>query len=97
MLTEHTEHTEHSEHTEHMGHAEHEDHEHRKEGDIDSIHTEIRNAEERRRSMLDHHWAIPSKDRSMDGEDTPPSSASLMPTIRDEAETLTKQSCHDSG
>lgn len=62
-----------------------------------NMHTETRSAEERRRSMLDHHWAIPSKDRSLDGEDTPPPSATFMPTIRDEAETLTKQSCHDSG
>lgn len=64
--------------------------------DDDMMKTEVRSAEERRKSMLDHHWAIPSKDRSMDGEITPPTSA--MPTIRDdEPEVLTKQSCHDSG
>lgn len=63
----------------------------------DSMHTEVRSAEERRRSMLDHHWAIPSKDRSVDAEETTPTSGTLMPTIKDETETLTKQSCHDSG
>lgn len=67
------------------------------EHDHENVHTEVRSAEERRRSMLDHHWAIPSKDRSLDGEDTPPTSAPLMPTIKDETDTLTKQSCHDSG
>lgn len=68
------------------------------EQEHDSMHTETRTAEERRRSMLDHHWAIPSKDRSLEDETTPPpTSAPIMPTIQDEAETLTKQSCHDSG
>lgn len=65
------------------------------EEEENDIVTEVRTAEERRKSMLDHHWAIPSKDRSMDGETTPPPSA--MPPIKDEPETLTKQSCHDSG
>lgn len=41
------------------------DHEHDSSG-------EVRTAEERRKSMLDHHWAIPSKDRSLEGDDTPP-------------------------
>lgn len=41
--------------------------------DVDAAaeHVEVKTAEERRRSMLDHHWAIPSKDRSLDAEDTP--------------------------
>lgn len=67
------------------------------EHEPESGEPEVRTAEERRKSMLDHHWAIPSKDRSIDGDDTPPTTAPLMPTIRDETETLTKQSCHDSG
>ncbi|XP_017782907.1 PREDICTED: oxidation resistance protein 1 isoform X4 [Nicrophorus vespilloides] len=60
-----------------------------------------RSIEERRKSLLDHHWAIPSKDRaSMDTDDLP-LSASPGPLaeeqIEEEDDLLTKQSCHDSG
>lgn len=67
----------------------------------DNIHTEVHSAEERRKSMLDHHWAIPSKDRSLEGDDTPPptTAAPLGPIAAptEQPDTLTKQSCHDSG
>ncbi|XP_065172062.1 nuclear receptor coactivator 7 isoform X10 [Atheta coriaria] len=59
-----------------------------------------RTAEERRKSLLDHHWAIPSRDRaSMDTDELLPLSASpAPPSNNDEDEdSLTKQSCHDSG
>uniref|UniRef100_A0A8D8DHQ8 Oxidation resistance protein 1 n=1 Tax=Culex pipiens TaxID=7175 RepID=A0A8D8DHQ8_CULPI len=67
-----------------------------------------RSLEERRRSLLDQHWAIPSKDRSLDDEEatstgsgaTAPSAAALpamaIPAV-EEAGQLVKQSCHDSG
>ncbi|XP_034940004.1 oxidation resistance protein 1 isoform X14 [Chelonus insularis] len=67
-----------------------------------------RTLEERRRSMLDHHWAVPSKDRcsfSVDDEQQDAVSSdknqpeSSKPNIIPEAEegSLVKQSCHDSG
>ncbi|XP_034939903.1 nuclear receptor coactivator 7 isoform X4 [Chelonus insularis] len=66
-----------------------------------------RTLEERRRSMLDHHWAVPSKDRcsfSVDDEQQDAVSSdknqpeSSKPNIIPEAEegSLVKQSCHDS-
>lgn len=70
------------------------------EGAATNKDSEIRTAEERRKSMLDHHWAIPSKDRSLDADDTPPGSAVPPPIIQDNnnsADGLTKPSCHDSG
>ncbi|XP_046735621.1 oxidation resistance protein 1 isoform X7 [Diprion similis] len=70
-----------------------------------------RTLEERRRSMLDHHWAVPSKDRScslsVDDEQQDSSVVSssdksdqLPPkphAIPEEEASLVKQSCHDSG
>ncbi|KAL0103363.1 hypothetical protein PUN28_017552 [Cardiocondyla obscurior] len=66
-----------------------------------------RTLEERRRSMLDHHWAVPSKDRStfsVDDEQqdslnsdkqTEPAKSNAIP--EDEEGSLVKLSCHDSG
>ncbi|XP_018403939.1 PREDICTED: oxidation resistance protein 1 isoform X4 [Cyphomyrmex costatus] len=67
-----------------------------------------RTLEERRRSMLDHHWAIPSKDRSTfsvddeqqdslnsDKQTEPPAKSNAIP--EDEEGSLVKLSCHDSG
>uniref|UniRef100_A0A1Q3FUJ1 Oxidation resistance protein 1 n=1 Tax=Culex tarsalis TaxID=7177 RepID=A0A1Q3FUJ1_CULTA len=70
-----------------------------------------RSLEERRRSLLDQHWAIPSKDRSLDDEEatstgsgaTAASAAAAIPPMAlgagdaGEAGQLIKQSCHDSG
>ncbi|XP_025987962.1 nuclear receptor coactivator 7 isoform X4 [Solenopsis invicta] len=66
-----------------------------------------RTLEERRRSMLDHHWAVPSKDRStfsVDDEQqdslnsdkqAEPAKSNAIP--EDEEGSLVKLSCHDSG
>ncbi|XP_024947385.1 oxidation resistance protein 1 isoform X10 [Cephus cinctus] len=65
-----------------------------------------RTLEERRRSMLDHHWAVPSKDRlsfsvddeqqdSLSSEKAEPVKANTIP--EDEEGSLVKLSCHDSG
>ncbi|XP_076284047.1 TLD domain-containing protein mustard isoform X5 [Lasioglossum baleicum] len=65
----------------------------------------IRTLEERRRSMLDHHWAVPSKDRctlsiedeqqdSLNSDKTEP--AKTQPNAEDEEGSLVKLSCHDS-
>ncbi|XP_012262502.2 oxidation resistance protein 1 isoform X8 [Athalia rosae] len=69
-----------------------------------------RTLEERRRSMLDHHWAVPSKDRScslsVDDEQQDPAvggsiekgEQQLKPyAIPEEEASLVKMSCHDSG
>nr|CAH7760992.1 unnamed protein product [Callosobruchus chinensis] len=58
--------------------------------------------EERRKSLLDHHWAIPSRDRqSIDTDEMPAISASALQeqqaTDDDEQDSLNKESCHDSG
>ncbi|XP_036139003.1 nuclear receptor coactivator 7 isoform X4 [Monomorium pharaonis] len=65
-----------------------------------------RTLEERRRSMLDHHWAVPSKDRStfsVDDEQQdslnsdkaePSPKSNAIP--EDEEGSLVKLSCHDS-
>ncbi|XP_015440161.1 PREDICTED: oxidation resistance protein 1 isoform X5 [Dufourea novaeangliae] len=64
-----------------------------------------RTVEERRRSMLDHHWAVPSKDRctvsvedeqqdSLSSDKTDP--AKSKPNAEDEEGSLVKLSCHDS-
>ncbi|XP_071629962.1 nuclear receptor coactivator 7 isoform X5 [Temnothorax longispinosus] len=65
-----------------------------------------RTLEERRRSMLDHHWAVPSKDRTFSVDDEqqdslnsdkaePPAKSNAIP--EDEEGSLVKLSCHDSG
>nr|XP_031825541.1 oxidation resistance protein 1 isoform X4 [Nomia melanderi] len=65
----------------------------------------IRTLEERRRSMLDHHWAVPSKDRctlsieddqqdSLNSDKT--DTAKTKPNAEDEEGSLVKLSCHDS-
>ncbi|XP_043472952.1 oxidation resistance protein 1 isoform X5 [Leptopilina heterotoma] len=61
--------------------------------------------EERRRSMLDHHWAVPSKDRcslSVDDEQQDSLNSDKVDgtkpnSIPEEEGSLVKQSCHDSG
>ncbi|KAL6448824.1 hypothetical protein ACFW04_000528 [Cataglyphis niger] len=64
-----------------------------------------RTLEERRRSMLDHHWAVPSKDRtfsvddeqqdSLNSDKMEPAKSNAIP--EDEEGSLVKLSCHDSG
>ncbi|XP_076392430.1 TLD domain-containing protein mustard isoform X3 [Megachile rotundata] len=65
-----------------------------------------RTLEERRRSMLDHHWAVPSKDRctlsvedeqqdSLSSDKTDSTKSKTIP--EDEEGSLVKLSCHDSG
>ncbi|XP_058802691.1 oxidation resistance protein 1 isoform X4 [Phymastichus coffea] len=63
-----------------------------------------RTLEERRRSMLDHHWAVPSKDRcsfSVDDEQQDSLNSDKAEKSNaipeDEEGSLVKQSCHDSG
>ncbi|XP_043275904.1 nuclear receptor coactivator 7 isoform X4 [Venturia canescens] len=65
-----------------------------------------RTLEERRRSMLDHHWAVPSKDRlsfSVDDEQQDSlnsdkaESSKPIAIPEDEEGSLVKQSCYDSG
>ncbi|XP_046604127.1 nuclear receptor coactivator 7 isoform X3 [Neodiprion virginianus] len=70
-----------------------------------------RTLEERRRSMLDHHWAVPSKDRScslsvddeqqdssvVSSSDKSDQQQSKPHVIPEEEASLVKQSCHDSG
>ncbi|XP_050515358.1 oxidation resistance protein 1 isoform X2 [Diabrotica virgifera virgifera] len=56
--------------------------------------------EERRKSLLDHHWAIPSRDRqSIDTDEMPAITPTGAPDdhIQDEDDSLNKESCHDSG
>nr|XP_012150146.1 PREDICTED: nuclear receptor coactivator 7 isoform X2 [Megachile rotundata] len=64
-----------------------------------------RTLEERRRSMLDHHWAVPSKDRctlsvedeqqdSLSSDKTDSTKSKTIP--EDEEGSLVKLSCHDS-
>lgn len=61
--------------------------------------------EERRKSLLDHHWAIPSRDRqSLDIDELPLRSSSLQEEnlqeehIHEDDHLITKEeSCHDSG
>ncbi|XP_063973687.1 oxidation resistance protein 1 isoform X8 [Diachasmimorpha longicaudata] len=65
----------------------------------------MRTLEERRRSMLDHHWAVPSKDRnsmSVDDEqqdslNSDKAESSKPNAIPEEEGSLVKQSCYDSG
>lgn len=79
-------------------------------GDIkkDSLGMATKTLEERRRSMLDHHWAVPSKDRlsfSVDEEQQDSVNSDKMTTEQskpsaipeDEEGSLVKQSCYDSG
>ncbi|XP_034176829.1 TLD domain-containing protein mustard isoform X6 [Osmia lignaria lignaria] len=65
-----------------------------------------RTLEERRRSMLDHHWAVPSKDRctsSVDDEQQDSLNSDKIDSTKsktipeDEEGSLVKLSCHDSG
>ncbi|KAJ8926700.1 hypothetical protein NQ314_020916 [Rhamnusium bicolor] len=62
--------------------------------------THQRTLEERRKSLLDHHWAIPSRDRqSIDTDEMPALSSSGVQEqhIDEEEDSLVKESCHDSG
>ncbi|XP_049822530.1 nuclear receptor coactivator 7 isoform X4 [Aethina tumida] len=66
--------------------------------DGDSEHHSL---EERRKSLLDHHWAIPSKDRqSIDTDEMPIISAGILQEEQigeEDEDSLVKESCHDSG
>ncbi|XP_018899280.1 oxidation resistance protein 1 isoform X6 [Bemisia tabaci] len=63
----------------------------------------IRSLEERRKSSLDHHWAVPinkapSVESNKDGENLDQVSEEFGAPTDDSLESqLTKQSCHDSG
>lgn len=73
--------------------------------DCNSTNYELKSLEERRKSLLDHHWAIPSRDRqSIDNDDMPFMSSSLQADKIDEeranvdvVQQQSKESCHDSG
>ncbi|KAJ8951799.1 hypothetical protein NQ318_019772 [Aromia moschata] len=66
---------------------------------LDDAEAQQRSLEERRKSLLDHHWAIPSRDRqSIDTDEIPAlSSSSVQEEHLDEDDSLAKESCHDSG
>ncbi|KAG5888498.1 hypothetical protein JTB14_015743 [Gonioctena quinquepunctata] len=68
---------------------------------LDDAETQQKALEERRKSLLDHHWAIPSRDRqSIDTDELPAISApNLQEKHIDEEEDddLNKENCHDSG
>lgn len=69
---------------------------------LDDAETQQRALEERRKSLLDHHWAIPSRDRqSIDTDEMPavsaPALAEEQQNIDEEEDSLAKESCHDSG
>ncbi|XP_011313375.1 oxidation resistance protein 1 isoform X3 [Fopius arisanus] len=68
----------------------------------------MRSLEERRRSLLDHHWAVPSKDRnsmsvddeqqdSINSDKSQAESSKPNAIPEDEEGYLVKQSCYDSG
>ncbi|XP_037027042.1 oxidation resistance protein 1 isoform X13 [Bradysia coprophila] len=69
--------------------------------EINSLGKELRSLEERRRSLLDHHWAVPSKESRSIEDDSIESTCPEVPVVvassLDESNNLTKQSCHDSG
>lgn len=67
---------------------------------LDETDMQQRSLEERRKSLLDHHWAIPSRDRqSIDTDELPAVSTSSVQEehIDEEEDNLIKESCHDSG
>ncbi|XP_065214762.1 nuclear receptor coactivator 7 isoform X5 [Planococcus citri] len=60
----------------------------------------IKNLEERRKSSLDHHWAVPSKIRSLEGDAAPTEESTCVVESEhtdSQSGRLVKQSCHDSG
>lgn len=71
----------------------------------DCNNSELKSLEERRKSLLDHHWAIPSRDRqSIDNDDMPFVSSLQNERINEERSSCadvqqqqSKESCHDSG
>uniref|UniRef100_V5GP38 Oxidation resistance protein 1 n=1 Tax=Anoplophora glabripennis TaxID=217634 RepID=V5GP38_ANOGL len=67
---------------------------------LEDAEVQQRALEERRKSLLDHHWAIPSRDRqSIDTDEMPVLSAPPVAEehIDEEENSLAKESCHDSG
>uniref|UniRef100_A0A1B6DNH2 Oxidation resistance protein 1 n=1 Tax=Clastoptera arizonana TaxID=38151 RepID=A0A1B6DNH2_9HEMI len=76
---------------------EEEEEEEPKQGVIEAV-AMIKSLEERRKSSLDHHWAVPSKVRSLEEETT---SAPEVPVVEESRRgsegLLVKLSCHDSG
>ncbi|KAJ8916218.1 hypothetical protein NQ315_016357 [Exocentrus adspersus] len=69
---------------------------------LDDAENQQRALEERRKSLLDHHWAIPSRDRqSIDTDEMPavstPAVVEEQQHIDEEEDSLAKESCHDSG
>ncbi|KAL3282082.1 hypothetical protein HHI36_005281 [Cryptolaemus montrouzieri] len=68
---------------------------------LDDLENQQKSLEERRKSLLDHHWPIASRDRaSLDVDEMPIHSSSLQEEhveSVDEEEIISKESCHDSG
>ncbi|KAK9870388.1 hypothetical protein WA026_007953 [Henosepilachna vigintioctopunctata] len=68
---------------------------------LDDPEQQQKSLEERRKSLLDHHWPIASRDRaSIDVDEIPMHSSSLQEEQAeniDEEEVISKGSCHDSG
>ncbi|XP_072396845.1 oxidation resistance protein 1 isoform X2 [Diabrotica undecimpunctata] len=67
---------------------------------LEDPESQHKSLEERRKSLLDHHWAIPSRDRqSIDTDEMPAITPTGAPDdhIQDEDDSLNKESCHDSG
>ncbi|XP_074040420.1 TLD domain-containing protein mustard isoform X3 [Leptinotarsa decemlineata] len=67
---------------------------------LDDAEAQQKALEERRKSLLDHHWAIPSRDRqSIDTDELPAISSAILQEehVDEEENSLNKESCHDSG
>ncbi|CAH1117849.1 unnamed protein product [Phaedon cochleariae] len=67
---------------------------------LEDADNQQRALEERRKSLLDHHWAIPSRDRqSIDTDEIPAISTSSFQeeNIDEEDGSNKEESCHDSG
>uniref|UniRef100_A0A1L8DXA0 Oxidation resistance protein 1 n=1 Tax=Nyssomyia neivai TaxID=330878 RepID=A0A1L8DXA0_9DIPT len=75
---------------------------------LDTMTSEMKTLEERRKSLLDQHWAIPSKDSQRSQEDEEDAAEESLETVASIAapvisqpdevdQQLVKLSCHDSG
>ncbi|XP_055715383.1 oxidation resistance protein 1 isoform X8 [Phlebotomus papatasi] len=82
------------------------------EKNLDVVTSEMKSLEERRKSLLDHHWAIPSKDSQRSQEDEEDLAEESLETVASmpqpppvisqpdeevDDQQLVKLSCHDSG
>ncbi|XP_057666592.1 oxidation resistance protein 1 isoform X18 [Diorhabda carinulata] len=67
---------------------------------LDDSENQQKSLEERRKSLIDHHWAIPSRDRqSIDTDEIPAITPTGAPDeqIQEDDDILNKETYHDSG